>query len=144
LQGIPYEKDGIKIYGWDGWYHERPLSNDFTHMFPQLNGVEFHSAFTSRAQHALEKILEEATVEETNIAVTHFNLLPQFEDWDVMKMDGNHKFLDFVKEKFNYHIFGHSHVEYYREHGNCLVLNSGSGYNEPMYKLIEIGDNDVL
>jgi predicted phosphodiesterase len=139
LQDNPYIKDNVNIYGWDGWYKEEPMSNDFRYMFNLYDGIHFHDKLRSISHEKFTNIINTVNKDKgINIVVTHFNLIGQYRDRALYKMDGDFKYMDIIKEKFDYCIFGHSHKEFNEKIGNCKVLNSGSDYLIPQYEVINI------
>ena len=74
------------------------------------------------------------------ICVTHFALQVISEkEIDTM---GDENYLKELSKFFDYVFFGHSHEEldtvYTYKHNSCRLINVGSNYNDPKYRILEV------
>lgn len=144
-------KDEAIFYGYDGWYHILPpTSNDKNWMPRFAKQCPIDQYLSYRANKSLDAILssaEEVRKENKNIKLvctTHHSLTPYRGGDD--SMGGNPRHLDFLSENFDLVINGHSHQEVDQIHeyvnGNsiysCRIINAGSDYDKPKYKIIEL------
>lgn len=137
LEQGPHVIDDVIFCGWDGWYSVPPNTNDAKNMFRDVNGSPMHVFMSHRASKKFEEVLSIDTDKyRTAVAVTHFN--PYCTETKWIDMCANPKFYDMVKEKFDVFCCGHNHQFKYRLEDGCLVLNSGSMYNDPKFILFEI------
>lgn len=144
-------KDEAIFYGYDGWYKTiPPPSNDKNWMPPYAKMCPIDQYLSYRANKTLDNILLSAEGMKRvkphlkTICATHHSLTPYRGGHDTMNGDPRH--LDFLSENFDYVFNGHSHQEVDLMHeytyGNkvysCRVINVGSDYDKPKYKIIEI------
>jgi predicted phosphodiesterase len=130
--------DEIHLYGWSGWYGQEPYSADEKHMKQYVDGEWIHNHLREFNNHNWERVLYYRThsIGEKHILLTHFNMIPQYENG--YQMDGNMDLQDYINNKFDYCLFGHSHKPYKDLHGRCWWINSGSYYNDPKYITIHV------
>lgn len=138
LEDGPLIVEDVAILGWDGWYgNSAPPSNDERFMFKDVQGCPMHVFMSNRAWKKFDEVLE-ADLEKYRaaIAVTHFNPYITSVKWQMMC--ANLKFLDMIKDKFDVFCCGHNHQ--YRDdiEDGCRILNCGSDYNKPQFKLFEV------
>lgn len=152
LQDSPYiYKEEVVIYGYDGWYKKiPPPSNDKNFMPPYVEDIPIDVYLNARSHKSLENILKEAeNIKENSpncklVCATHHSLVGY--RGGIPGMDGDPRHLDFLSEYFDLVLFGHSHQELdtvheYVDNGrsySCRVVNAGSDYNSPKYKILEI------
>lgn len=144
-------KDEAIFYGYDGWYkHLPPPSNDKHWMPPVAKMCPIDQYLNFRANRTLDSILESAEDLKTTmphlktICATHHSLTPYRGGADTMNGDFRH--LDFLCKDFDLVLNGHSHQEVDQVHeylgGNdvstCRVVNVGSDYDKPKYRIIEV------
>ena len=148
-------KDEAVFYGYDGWYKSlKPPSNDNFWMSRYARQVPINQYLNYRSNKTLDTILMSAEeIKRLNpnlklICATHHSLIPYKKvDGEVGDaLSGIYKHLDFLSENFDYVLNGHSHQETDQIHesvfGNsvysCRLINAGSDYDKPKYKIIEI------
>ena len=148
LQDEPFYIDGVKFYGYDGWYKTNPPSNDFLWMHRMMKGVPSNIYLRKRSYDSLDRILLDSELDKKNnpgiklVCVTHHNLSSNYRD-GCSSMSGDPKHLEFLSENFDLIINGHTHSEEDRlfigkELHKCRVLNAGSCYDNPKYMIVEI------
>ena len=144
LEESPYlEKEGIKIYGYDGWYHyPEPLTNDGL----RIMGRGFdHKKFQDRTHKNVNKILMKLennfleNQDKTIILVSHFDLTPD-PGWEGLA--GNPRYLDFFRDHVDYFIVGHSHQKRNNMLGSMNLLNCGSDYDDPKWGELNIQEKE--
>ena len=144
-------KDEVIFYGYDGWYYKLPPpTNDIHWMPPLAKCCPIDQYLRYRADKTLDAILMSIDGIKQNmphlkvVCVTHHSLLSDKKEYEAFC--GNPKHLDFLSENFDYVFYGHSHQELDIIHeyvwGNrvctCRVLNVGSDYDLPKYRILEI------
>jgi len=144
-------KNDVVFYGYDGWYHSLPPPSNDKYWMPRTAKMcPIDQYLNYRANKTLDVILMSAkgmSKQNPNlkkVCATHHSLL-SYRDGNIA-MGGDPRHLDFLSEDFDYVFYGHSHLEVDTVHefvqGNCVfncrVLNAGSDYNIPKYKIIEI------
>lgn len=136
----------ISLYGFDGWYEfpypktDKGLAANDKHNVPKNHeGCPTMPYLVDKAWKDFEKCLYAAQDEEADvkILVTHHNLYRELEYPDSV-FGGNPKFLPEVRETFDILCCGHTHVYKKYMDGNLLILNSGSGYNDPKLLTFEV------
>lgn len=131
LQGESFVRDNVIIVGFDGWYGTQfPLTNDREWMLD-----ETFKTLMDIADFEMQRILEINKSNKKLIAVTHFGL------WEDVYYSGNHKFGEFLENKADVVLYGHTHKEVIfagTYNPNCIVYNCGSDYNLPRYKIVEV------
>jgi predicted phosphodiesterase len=130
----------VVVLGMGGWYKECNLAalqtNDYKFLPETIDGAPTHVYLSYKAERDLGKLLDVDPEEATVVMLTHF---PPFTEHPVYeRYCANLKFMDFMTEKADYLLVGHSHKECDFVHNGCRVLNCGSDYNKPKYKLFEI------
>jgi len=144
-------KDEVIFYGYDGWYKNmNPPSNDKYWMPPVAKMCPINQYLNHRANKTLDSILMSVEgMKRTSpnlkaVCATHHSLTPYRGGADTMNGDPRH--LDFLSENFDLVLNGHSHQKVDQIHeyvyGNkvhtCRVVNAGSDYDNPEYKIIEL------
>jgi len=139
LSDNPFVKDGVAIFGFDGYYKKIPPdTNDPINMPTTARDVPIHTYLNWKAHKKLDKILldVEEYKEHKKICVTHFP--PYSKQPSYAFMAGNFSYLDFIVEKFGHLIVGHSHQREDWTYRNCRIINPGSDYDKPKYTLISL------
>jgi len=136
----PYQKDNVRFYGFDGWYsNTNPPSNDEMWMPKSPSGLPIHQYMSNRAFNHLYEILDDVENYNNtiNICVTHFQPYLEIEGtWE--SMSANPRYLEVLKDKFKYLLTGHTHKELECNYHGMKIINSGSNYNKPKYRIIEV------
>jgi predicted phosphodiesterase len=141
LDGDSYNlSENIVVLGMMGWYKETNVqvlgTNDYKYMPEKIQDVPVHMYLSYKAEKDLEKLLYTDTEGKTVVFITHFP--PFTEDPAYEKYCANPKFMDFMTEKADYLLVGHSHKACDFIHNDCRVMNCGSDYNKPKYIIFEI------
>ena len=136
-------EDKVAIYGFDGWYHYLPPPSNDHYFMPQfIKNCPADQYLNYRAYKTLDAILlhlDELKISKPHlktVCVTHhppYNFDPVW-----LSMSANPQFMEVISEKFNYFFVGHSHKNEDWLKGSCRVVNAGSDYNRPNYKIIEV------
>jgi predicted phosphodiesterase len=146
LQGNPYIKDDVAFYGFNGWYnHPNPPTNDAINMCKMYETAPTGLYFSYQANKELEKILidvDQHTIKK-KVCVTHFPPYSKNPNYEIYC--ANTSYLDFISEKFDLLIVGHSHQTEDWISNSCRVVNAGTnfdkfsgGYNKPNFLIIDI------
>ncbi len=140
LQDNPIETDKLIIYGFDGWYAGfNPDTNDKDRMPFLYPEKDAHAFMRDRADKAFDKILldvDSFSLNKKKMLVTHFpsySINPIYQ-----RYCANQTWFDFITEKFDYYVVGHSHQRERFLRGSCEIINSGSDYNNPKYQIINV------
>lgn len=166
LENNPYRHDGqgeddTIILGFNGWYNTTPITNDSQNMAKMYESCPVHPYLSNKAAKDLDHVLREVEYkgrENKNIkkiCVTHFP--PYSKDSRYVGFCANPIYLNFIAEKFDILIVGHSHqqedfveeIEDFNDRGSFVhkirCINAGTnfdnfsgGYDKPNYKIIEI------
>jgi len=140
----PYKIDDIILYGFDGWYwNSSPPTNDILYMPKTVNDVQVHDYMYMRCRYDVEHILRtvdrnmDGYSRDKRVIVTHFE--PNDSSYG-----GNTHWLDPLSEHFATMLTGHTHRKsdylhvHPKKHCRMRVHNSGSDYNIPRYKFIDL------
>lgn len=148
-----YYKDEAIFYGYDGWYKNLPSgSNDKHWMPPVAKQCPIDTYLVYRSNKTLDSILmaaEGVKRDKPNIKLvcaTHHSLTKYRGGSANDNMNGDPRHLDFLSENFDLVLNGHSHQEVDQihafTHGNsvhsCRIVNVGSDYDKPKYRILEI------
>jgi predicted phosphodiesterase len=139
LSHIPYIFNNIKFLGWDGWYNNtNPPSKDAWFMAHDYNGELIHSYLNKKAYSDFLLVLDELKKNaNTKVVVsTHFTLIPNAGWEDFCAHQGMYD--ELLKYQCDIIHFGHSHQVVYKEVNNTKVINIGSDYDTPKFKIMEI------
>lgn len=138
LEDGPLVIEDVVICGWDGWYgNSNPPSNDADRIFRDVEGCPAHVFMSNRAWRKFDEVMStDIDKYRAAVAVTHFAPYVTDRKWEMMC--ANLKFYDMIKEKFDVFCCGHNHQAKDRVEDGCRVLNSGSDYNKPQFKLFEV------
>lgn len=139
------EEESIRIYGFDGWYGARNPNTNDTYWMPKQTpeGANPHEYMYAKAHKELYEILDHIDHKNKlqdyyvyNILVTHFQPFP------TSPMYSNHaanpNWLPEITKRFDYLLCGHTHQELTKIHDSCVILNSGSDYNAPKWKVFDV------
>ncbi|NVM34009.1 MAG: metallophosphoesterase [Candidatus Lokiarchaeota archaeon] len=137
LESGNFEINDIVFIGWDGWYHSlNPPTNDEFRMTPYTEGIRTTEWLTYRAEREFNRVIFDQTDAKIRIAVTHHSPLPS--EWQYKDHAANPKFLQQITCRFNYFLIGHTHQETDMIIDDCRIINAGSDYNAPKYKIFEV------
>ena len=141
LDGESYNlTDNVVVLGMTGWYKETNLqalgTNDWKYMPESVESAPIHMYLSYKAEKDLEKLLYTPTEDKAVVFITHFP--PFTEDPQYEKYCANQKFMNFMTEKSDYLLVGHSHHACDFLKNDCRVMNCGSDYNDPKYVIFEI------
>jgi predicted phosphodiesterase len=133
----PLSFDGWTFYGFDGWYGlNEPKTNDHKFLPLVTEGLPTMEWFSRKAFTDLRNLIDEDLGEGKRICVTHF---PSFtEDQRYAEFCANLNYLEVLSENFDMILCGHSHRACDFHFRRARILNSGSDYNQPAYKVIDI------
>ena len=140
----PYiDPSGVIFWGFDGWYNTLPPPSNDKYFMPQYaQSCPIDVYLEHRASKSLDAILlsvdqiKKDKPDCKTVCVTHH--APYTFDERYRGMCANPKYLDFITEKFDYFFVGHNHQEESWEKYGCYIHNSGSDYDNPKYKIIEV------
>lgn len=146
-----YGNGRIWVTGFDGWYaSSRPPSNDLNWMPHYIEGVPTHVWMGNRAGKSLDRLLQiQLEVQDPiKLCVTHFppfsankfdkNSRHVSHDYTGDEFNANPRYLDFIADRFQYLICGHSHQKAEEKYKDLLILNSGSDYDKPKFLTLNI------
>lgn len=133
----------VVIFGFDGWYGYNPQTKDSL-MMPY--SLKDHKILRDKAHNdlnnifdSLEKHYKDKNI--TKICVTHF---PSYSfQSEYRDMIANENYLKFISEEFNYLLLGHSHQDEDWVFKDCRIINTGSDYDKPQAKIIDV-INDIV
>jgi len=137
LSDMPYVDDGITVYGFDGWYGStHPPSNDQYHMPKFADKMDVNTFLFERSEELLNNIPDKSTddPEYKVVIVTHFELNDE-------SMGGPFQWLDIIRDKADLLLVGHSHRscdKILSGYGGLRMVNCGSDYYYPRYKIVEV------
>lgn len=134
----PLILDGWTIAGFDGWYgNNSPPTNDSKFMPPYTQSMTTMEWFSRKAFRDLSDLLDSLdTVKSKKICVTHFP--PFTNDQRYIHFCANPNYLEVLCERFELLLVGHSHIECDWVFRDTRIVNSGSDYNKPKYKVLEL------
>lgn len=137
LEFGPFMIGDVIITGFDGWYHDtNPPTNDAYYMVLDINGVPIHKYLSKKADDDFINVMGMDVSNKKSICVTHF---PSFSrDAYSKQLNANSKYMDHLTMKFDMLIIGHSHAECDIMYDRCQVINVGSDYNRPKYKILKV------
>lgn len=148
LENNPFFLNDISFYGFNGWYGSaNPPTNDSINMALMYETAPAQVYFSYQAGKELDKVLGEADqTSGKKVCVTHFPPYTKNPAYEVYC--ANTSYLDFIAEKFDLLLVGHSHQQedwYHPTHTNCRIVNPGThfdvysgGYNKPNFVIIDI------
>jgi predicted phosphodiesterase len=132
--------ENIVVLGFMGWYKETKLGDlstkDYKYLPENVEGVPIHVYLSYKAEKDLEKLLNVPVEGKTVIFMTHFP--PFTESPEYLKYCANPAFMPIMTNHADYLLVGHSHRACDYMENDCRVLNCGSDYNDPKYKIFEV------
>lgn len=155
LEDGPFHAGGITFVGWDGWYCQRPDTNDMSNINRYVEGDTW-SWLQKRSWQYFERAVLDAqkwkTFGNRVIAVTHFPIvhLPTYESLEWSKeslyasytskpiLSGNFSYFDHIKPFIDVLCYGHTHKAFDEVLDGVLVINAGGDYDKPRYKIIDL------
>jgi len=130
----------VLVLGFDGWYnYTNPPTKDTDSdlMHPYIQSAPSMVYLQNRAYKELDKLLQHDTdAYRKVIGMSHFP--PFTEDSKYEVFCANLKYFQPLKEKCDVLLFGHSHKEVDRVEDDCHILNCGSHYDKPKFKIFEV------
>lgn len=137
LENGPFIFQNVGFYGFNGWYHStRPATNDTRWMPRFFEGLDPHVYFNNIARKKAFELLNLELLYEKNVLVTHFPFFTDHIKYAEFCADMN--YMDPFTEKFDLMLVGHSHKECDWVKNKCRVVNAGSDYNFPRYKIVDL------
>lgn len=130
--------DDVVFLGFDGWYdHLDPPTNDKQMMYGFIESAPTFHYLNYKAHKDLEKLLATDTDRyRAVVGMTHF---PSFtEDEKYRLFCANAKYHQFLTEKCDVLLLGHSHRQVDCVENECRVVNPGSDYDSPRFVTITI------
>lgn len=131
LQNNKFETNTISIYGFDGWYkYLYNLGTIDQDMMPINSGEGELTPFQHLQKEeriAVDYILKNLDQNQTNIVLTHFNLVanPGYE-----RMSGNSSLFEILTPEIDFLVYGHTHKEEDIFVNECRIINPGADYKE--------------
>lgn len=138
--GRPDDDDGLDTSFWDGYLRDRVI--DLARS-SHLNGFfDWGRDLETQAQDVIDAYLgiEGSKVQEVKRFLDSKTKeeLGEVLNSNRAEWNANPKYLDFLTEKCDYLLYGHSHSKCDRVYNGCRVLNCGSDYDKPKHTLFEI------
>jgi predicted phosphodiesterase len=131
LQNENYETDNVIITGFDGWYGSYDSPTNDKHRIKNYNKTYY--LLRERANIKINEILNMDTKGKKLVVCTHFG----FNGGDRQFCDDMNFAID-LYDKADYLFYGHSHRYDDSIINNCRVINTGSDYNKPKYRILEV------
>jgi len=132
-----FEIAGWSFYGFDGWYsHHVPPTNDGDHLPLITEGLPTMHWFTRKAYRDLVETIDSVKNREKSVCVTHF---PCFtDDQRYANFCANLNYLEVLSDNFELLLFGHSHKFCDFRFRETRIVNCGSDYLKPTYKVLDL------
>lgn len=135
--------ENIVLFGFDGWYGYSPQTNDVL-MIPDV--LKDNEILRNKAHDDLNKIFNslDKNYKDKNmikICMTHFP--PYTFNPHYKHMIANENYLKFISEEFDYLLLGHSHKDEDWYFKDCHIINTGSDYDKPQAKIINVINNEI-
>jgi predicted phosphodiesterase len=146
LEDKPYILKDIEIYGFDGWYNNsNPPTNDYKYIPQFVDGKMSSFWFNHKNYKKLEHILNKDNPDnKIKILVTHFGCFSNELYSEGLSEDMNGpNYFKFLKDHFNYILYGHTHKRHKIIHDNVEIFNTGSHYNKPKCMIIDIENINI-
>ena len=148
LPNEPIEKDGVYICGFNGWYHDIYMTreNAIPHLGDPSDGRRWLSQHSYQEFGKRIKEVEDAKAQGLRtVLCTHFGFVKKAADTDYKALTngdyfGANPLWETMLDNVDYLFYGHSHVAFddYAMNGRTRVVNAGSDYERPTYKVIEV------
>lgn len=137
LQDNPIVIEDVIFSGLNGWYNvANPPSNDSNWMPSFTNGSPTHMYMQYVANQSLDKILALEIGNRKSVCVTHF--CPPIEDDAWYDMCATPRLLEWIPQKYDMFVMGHSHKVVDQMIGKCRVINPGGDYDKPKVIIVEV------
>lgn len=137
LEKKPFEKDNVLFLGYNGWYYKHhPDTRDLDYMHHYVDGKFVDNYLNDLADSALNFMIDYPKENKKVVSVTHFPCI--IDAIDIPHWNGNPSHGDVLLEFSDLILFGHTHAFFDQLIGKTRVLNVGSGYNQLLYKIVEI------
>lgn len=133
----PFDTEFALFVGWNGWYDLRPTINDVASIPPRIDGMSMNKFFRNISRECFQKAMDSAKdCSKLVVAATHFPVVkdPRL-DGD---MDGKYFHFNDVNKYCDVLVMGHSHRFVYRGERDTILLNAGSGYDDPKWLFVDI------
>ena len=138
------EFDNIFIQGFDGWYGVvSPLMPPTWDKDFMNNEYTIHFDLNKKAYMDLQRIIYSDNTNKIKICVTHFPsiLTPDF--GKDASMIGDLKYMDYISDRFNYLLCGHTHRYMDTIVNECRILNCGCDYDIKDYIILDLNNGNV-
>lgn len=153
--GLEFPDHKVYITGADCWYHEEIYTNDINYI-PHYNYPEGKQWLLKRMytqfNKSIQKVKEYKEKNYITIFVSHFGIIQKAAEQDYKstytsgfrrqerQYFGADPALEDLLENVDYYLFGHSHTFYegVAKNNFTKILNVGSDYEKPKYKILEI------
>lgn len=151
LERTPFVFKDVVVYGFNGWYgNANPPTNDAANMPRIYETAPTHAYLSHQAGKELDWIfgdIEKIGEGVKKICVTHFPPYTKSPGYEAYC--ANESYLDFITEKFDLLLVGHSHreedwINEFKGH-TCRVVNPGTnfdqfsgGYNKPNFIILDV------
>jgi len=132
----------IGFVGWDGWYGSiDPMTNDEVWMPKWVEGTDMHSWMRHKSFRDFEKVIDRAEamrpLVRKIVAVTHMPIFPFPGNISELHA-GSITWIHGLEGKCDVLCYGHSHRGLDEVVAGIRVINSGSDYDKPKYKIFEV------
>jgi predicted phosphohydrolase len=142
LENNPLELDNYTIMGFNGWYSNYDYVNcNDCNFFPTRSLAEFsiwNDELLKREYKAVDNIFKYETNKKV-ILVTHFPIFEKF--FDNPKWCGNPTYGKLLLDKFNFHIFGHTHEPIFEQINGKTIINTSAEYGTVTYGIFDFESN---
>ena len=135
----------ILFYGYDSWYHvPNPPSNDYYWMPRIVETLPINHYMSKRMDASFERVMDDIEKDESGlkkICVTHMSPYLRknwFMDRVHIGLSGNPKHLPFITKHCEALLIGHTHRELDEVVDGCRIVEAGSDYNNPKFKILEV------
>lgn len=138
LQREDYIKDGLIICGYDGWYGQDPATNDKKNISDMCEGQYSFSYLRQESNEKFEDLINrDFSKFDKKVLVTHMS--SYVKTYNDIQYSANPRMFPMIDDKgFDAMIVGHSHREQDETIGSTRIINVGSDYDVPKFKIVEI------
>lgn len=137
LEKNPYEKDGVVVLGFNGWYHyPHPDTRDSDYMVQWVGEGTVDNYLRKKADEAVYFMMDYDKTDKKVVSVSHFPCV--VEAMDKPEWNGNPQHGEVLKEFSDLIIFGHTHEAVDITIGKSRIVNVGADYNKLLYKIVEV------